>query len=326
MNTKETLEELVKARKGYKYLHQNRISPYQNYKYIFRKGKIFYCNNLDTNISNDCGAGWNLATFDWILNETNILDKIIVEFSIPSEATLIVPENSNGKFRTDIIKYEKQHKIGTIFPEIINILDKLKKYKPSNPITAEKMPNKKRLKIFIKKVRDQVRNQVEDQVWNQVWDQVRDQAWNQVWDQVRDQVRNQVEDQVWNQVWDQVRDQVWNQVEDQVWNQVRNQVWNQVWNQVEDQVWNQVWDQARDQVWNQVEDQARDQVWNQVEDQVWNQVRLYAYYAIKLFMNLKCEHPAFDLIRIGIIVVNILNKFKIFGKNGKFLGEIDDNF
>jgi hypothetical protein len=48
-----------------------------------------------------------------------------------------------------------------------------------------------------------------------------------------------------------------------------------------------------------------------------------SYYAIKEFFNLEYEHPVFDLIRLGILVINIDNKFKIFGKNGKFLGEIN---
>ena len=248
----ETLEELVSERRGYKYLRSDGTSPYKGFAYDL-KDKKNLTTNLDTNANKDCGEGWNLATLQWILNDTNITDKIIVEFSIPKNARIIVPVNSNGKFRTDIIKIKKRHKTENLFPALKGLQKRLKKYKPTNPITAEKMPPKN----TIKKIMDQVRNQVRDQVWNQVWDQV----------------------------WDQVRAQVWNQVGAQVRNQVRNQVGDQV------------------------------------GDQVGNQVGVCAYYAIKLFMRLPYEHPAFDLIRLGIMVIKVLDKYKVFGKNGKYLGE-----
>ncbi len=75
----------------------------------------------------------------------------------------------------------------------------------------------------------------------------------------------------------------------------------------------------RGQVWGQV----GDQVWGQVWDQVWGQVWVCACYAVKMFMALGYDHPAFDLIRLGVIVINVFGKFKVFGKGGKFLGEID---
>jgi hypothetical protein len=93
------------------------------------------------------------------------------------------------------------------------------------------------------------------------------------------------------------------------------QVGDQVRAQVRDQVWAQVGDQVRDQVWAQVGDQ--------VGDQVWAQVGVIAYYAIKLFMNIPYEHPAFDLIRLGIMVIGVAGKYQVFGEKGKFLGEID---
>ena len=263
----ESVEELAKQRKGYKYLNKDRTSPYQYYKYDFRK-KTFKTGNLDTDTSSECGAGWSLATLDWILNDTNVIDKIIVEFSIPEEAKIIIPKNSSGKFRTDIIKYEKVHSLKNIFPEVYDLLNRCKKYKPINPITATQLPPEKDVKKILKKVRNQVRNQVRDQVGNQVRDQVGDQVRDQVWDQVRDQVGDQVRDQVGDQVRNQVRDQVWNQV--------------------------------------------------------WDQVCTISYWAVKKFCNLKYEHPVFDLIRMGVIVVHLNGKIKIYGKNGKFLGEYDE--
>lgn len=66
------------------------------------------------------------------------------------------------------------------------------------------------------------------------------------------------------------------------------------------------------------------QVWAQVGDQVGDQVWICAHYAIKTFMGLDYDHPAFDLIRLGIMAINVLGKFKVFGKAGKFLGEFDE--
>ena len=224
----ETLQELVDQRRGYKYLKSDGTSPYKGFVYDLKNKKQIKT-NLDGNVNADCGEGWNLATLQWILNDTNIMDKIIVEFSIPKKAQIIVPINSNGKFRTDIIKLKKVHAVGKLFPKIKEITDKLKTYKPINPITAEEMPPKTKIKKIMAQVRAQVRAQVGAQVGAQVWAQVR--------------------------------------------------------------------------------------------DQVRAQVRVCSYYAIKLFMNLSYEHPAFDLIRLGVIVVKVQGKYKVFGKNGKYLGE-----
>jgi hypothetical protein len=288
----ETLEELVKKRKGYKYLNKDGTSPYKNFKYDGRK-RIFKTDDLDEDTSKDCAAGFNLATLGWILRDCScIADKIIVEYSIPGESKIIVPDGSDGKFRTNIIKKEKTYHITDLVPEIKGILKRLEKYEPINPINAEKLPPKRKLKSILSKIKKQGRAQVRHQARDQVWDQVRD--------QVRAQVRAQVGDQVWDQVRARVRDQVWDQVRDQVRARVRDQVW----------------DQVRDQVW----DQVRAQVRAQVGDQVW----MTAYFAVKEFLNLDYDHPAFDLIRLGVIVIKVSDRFKVFGKNGKFLGEFKD--
>jgi hypothetical protein len=118
---------------------------------------------------------------------------------------------------------------------------------------------------------------------------------------------------VWDQVWGQVRDQVRDQVGDQVWGQVRDQVRDQVRGQVGDQVWGQ----AGDQVWGQVRDQVRDQVWGQV----WDQVYSTSYWAIKVVLGLPIKHWFFDFLKLGIMIVFVQGKVKVFGKKGKFLGE-----
>jgi hypothetical protein len=235
----ETLEELVAARKGYKYLNADGTSPYQKYEYDLKSRR-----QMETSLNEcpeqSCGEGWNLATLDWISRECLKLDGVIVECEIPKKAKIVVPKQSDGKFRTNIIKIKKVHKIETLFPALKDIKESLRNYQPINPITAEEMPPKK----MIKKVGAQVGAQVRAQVWAQV----------------RDQVGAQVGDQVWDQVWAQVWDQVW----------------------------------------------------------------VFAYYAIKLFLDLPYEHPAFDLVRLGIIVVTVDGKVKVFGKDGKFLGEFDE--
>jgi len=280
---KETLEELVEQRRGYKYLNKNGVSPYLHFQYDLKSRKQIKSGMLNTNIDDECGSGWNLATLKWIADNCMKLDGIIVECEIPKKAKIIVPVKSNGKFRTDIIKIKKIHSIESLFPALKDINQRLKDYKLVNPITAEKMPPKSK----IKKIMAQVGAQVGNQLWAQLWAQVGD----------------QVGDQLWAQVMDQLGDQLWAQLGAQVGNQLGAQVR----------------DQLGAQVGNQLGAQVRDQVWAQVRDQV----MVCACYAVKEFFNLDYDHPAFDLIRLGIMVVSVMGKFKVFGKNGKFLGEFD---
>ena len=279
---KETLEELVEQRRGYKYLTKDGKSPYQNYKYDLKCRKQLKT-HLNPNPECNCGEGWSLATLKWIANNCMKLDGIIVEYEIPKKAKIVVPENSDGKFRTDIIKIKKVHSVESLFPALKDINRRLKDYKPVNPITAEKMPPKSEIKKIMAQVEDQVLAQIRNQAWDQIWDQI--------WDQVVAQIKNQIRAQIRNQIRAQVGDQVGNRI----WAQACNQVWNQVWNQV------------------------GAQVWNQVGAQVW----VCAYHAVKEFFNLDCDHPAFGLVRLGIMVVSVSGKFKVFGINGKFLGEFE---
>ena len=259
MDKFETLEELVAARKGYKYVNKDGESPYQHHRYDLKSRKQMVT-KLDASLTEDCGEGWNLATTKWIADNCMRLDGIIMECEIPKRATIIVPHKTNGKFRTDIIKIKKIHTVESFFPILKDVKTRLSDYKPINPIIAEEMPDKSKIK--------KIMNPVRDQVWNQVGDQV--------WAPVRDQVGAQVGAQVWDQVWAPVRAQV------------------------RDPVWDQVWDQVRDQVW------------------------VCAYKAVADFFNLDYDHPGFELIRLGIMVIRVLGKFKVFGKGGKYLGEIDE--
>jgi len=270
----ETLQELVKKRKGYKFLKKDRLSPYQNYKYVFRKDKVFRT-KLDKNTANNCGEGWNLATLDWILkNSSNILNQVIVEFSIPEDADIIIPVNSDGKFRTDTIKYEKLYAPEKLFPKLKELKKRLKTYKPINPITATEMPSEVQIQKILKEIWDSVRDSVYANGWASVWDSVRDSVYASIWPFIGNFVRASI----WNCVGDPVRASV------------------------------------------------RASFWNCVGDPTGDSVVIISYYAIKLFMNFEYEHPVFDLIRLGIIVIKVDNKFKVFGKNGTFLGEFNDSF
>lgn len=102
-------------------------------------------------------------------------------------------------------------------------------------------------------------------------------------------------------------------------------VWDQVWCQVRDQVGCQVgyqaWDQVWDKVWCQVRDLVGCQVGYQVRDQVRYQVWATSYWAIKVVLGLPIKHWFFDFLKLGIMIVFVQGKVKVFGKNGKFLGE-----
>jgi hypothetical protein len=78
----------------------------------------------------------------------------------------------------------------------------------------------------------------------------------------------------------------------------------------------------------QVRNQVRNQVWNQVGNQVWNQVRnqvgATSYWAIKLYFGLPISHWFGDFIKLGVMIIFVNGKIKVFGKKGKYLGEYDE--
>jgi hypothetical protein len=120
-------------------------------------------------------------------------------------------------------------------------------------------------------------------------------------DSVGDSVRASVRASVGDSVWDSVRVSVWDSVGDSVWDSVRVSVW--------------------DSVWASVGDSVRASVRASVRDSVWEYSYICGYLAIKDFFNLDYEHPVFDLIRMGVIVIVVNKKAMVYGKNGKLLGE-----
>jgi len=183
-----------------------------------------------------------------------------------------------------------------VSPKLLTYQDKIKSFKYSdkkfNPYQATKLPP-------VEEIKKAIPVKVRNQVWSQVWSQVRSQVWSQVWSQVG------------SQVWSQVGGQVWSQVGGQVRSQVGDQVWSQVWGQVGGQVGGQVWGQVRSQVGGQV------------GGQVWSQVWAVSYWGIKTQLGLSIKHWFFDFLKLGIMIVFVKGKAKVFGKKGKFLGEYD---
>ena len=217
----ETLQELVEQRRGYKYLTKEGKSPYREYQYDIKSRKVMVT-TLNTNLKDDCGEGWNLATLKWISDNCLKLEGVIVECSIPKDAQIIVPTNSDGKFRTDKIKIKKVHSIEPLFPILKGLSKRLSDYKLVNPITAEVMPDADKIK----------------------------------------------------------------------------------------------------KIYASVGASVRTSVWDSVRDSVWDQCYICGYHAIKEFFNLDYDHPAFEFVRMGIIVVEVKKTLKVYGKNGKHLGDI----
>ena len=96
-----------------------------------------------------------------------------------------------------------------------------------------------------------------------------------------------------------------------------DKVRDKVRDKVSDQVSYQVWDQ----VWDQVSYQVRDQVWDQVRDQV----RATSYWGVKIALDLPVKHWFFDFLKLGVMIIFVKDKVKIFGKKGMYLGEYDES-
>jgi len=75
-------------------------------------------------------------------------------------------------------------------------------------------------------------------------------------------------------------------------------------------------------VWASMKDSMKDSMRASMRDSVRAQIYIISYFAVKEFLNLEYEHPVFDLIRMGVIVVEVNNKFMVFGKEGKYLGNV----
>lgn len=82
--------------------------------------------------------------------------------------------------------------------------------------------------------------------------------------------------------------------------------------------------EIRNQINNRVRAQVGDQVWDQVRDQVGAQVRATSYWGVKITLGLPIKNWFFDFLKLGVMIVVVQGKVKVFGKKGRFLGEYDE--
>jgi len=109
------------------------------------------------------------------------------------------------------------------------------------------------------------------------------------------------------------------------WNSVRNSVKNPVKNPVVGPIWDSVWNSFWDSVWNSVGDSILGSVCDSIWGSIWNQCYVCEYYAVNKFMKLNINHPAFELVKLGVIVITTIEGMvKVYGKNGMFLGEFKE--
>ncbi len=65
------------------------------------------------------------------------------------------------------------------------------------------------------------------------------------------------------------------------------------------------------------------QVWDQVGAQVGAQVWATSYWEIKFIFKLPIKHWFFDFLKLGVMIIFVRGKVKVFGKKGMYLGEYD---
>ena len=63
----------------------------------------------------------------------------------------------------------------------------------------------------------------------------------------------------------------------------------------------------------------------QVGAQVWDQVGAVSYWGVKVSLGLPIKHWFFDFLKLGIMIIFVKGKIKVFGKNGKYLGEYNQS-
>jgi len=89
--------------RAYKYLDNTFESPYRKFKYEIGKAYETYGYNDDERYS--CGSGYNVATLDWCLRDTEKdLSKIYIEVEFTAKDIVAIPYNSSGKFRVKKMK------------------------------------------------------------------------------------------------------------------------------------------------------------------------------------------------------------------------------
>jgi hypothetical protein len=116
-----------------------------------------------------------------------------------------------------------------------------------------------------------------------------------------------------NQDWDQI----WDQFGEQVCDRIRSQVGGQIVDQLDDHITSHISDQLDLKIYDKIGYDAPCKVF----DQFATQVLATSYCAINIYFKLGITHPFFEFLKLGVIVIFINGKVKIFGKKGKYLGE-----
>ena len=84
--------------RAYKLVDSKLQSPIHSTRITYAVGKDVAVKDADTNVSLDCGAGINVATWDWIAREWRAGWRVlVVEFSAADIAA--IPTGTDGKFR-----------------------------------------------------------------------------------------------------------------------------------------------------------------------------------------------------------------------------------
>ena len=90
--------------RAFKYLNGD-ISPYKYFKYLVGWTYSVKKEDCDTNVSNGCGAGLNVASLEWCLRDTKFdLTKTYIEVEFNVKDIVCIPFVSNGKFRVKKLK------------------------------------------------------------------------------------------------------------------------------------------------------------------------------------------------------------------------------
>jgi len=94
----------------YKYLQLNNLSPYRNALYEVGKTYSMPRSDCDENIYNECGAGFNVATWEWCIKElgTRGPDHKLIEVSVSFQDIIAIPITTDGKIRVRKMKMVRE--------------------------------------------------------------------------------------------------------------------------------------------------------------------------------------------------------------------------
>ncbi|MCK9282398.1 MAG: hypothetical protein M0P71_17420 [Melioribacteraceae bacterium] len=95
-----TIASFVFLGTAFKLVDKNYQSPIQSNKLTYKIGDDIIDDNFDSDINQDCGAGINLANWQWILKNKKSNDNriLIIQYDVTPD-NICMPKNTDGKFR-----------------------------------------------------------------------------------------------------------------------------------------------------------------------------------------------------------------------------------